>query len=332
MRVHKRLEILWALSVANAVLLALLWFAEVAVAERHWLTTLVTYAPQQIYVLPLALLLALSLSAKDRRALWLNLAVGFICLFTLLGFNVPLRAPPRGSGPVVRVMTYNAHQAREGTERLAKAVRDLKPDVLCLQEVGRTKELADPVRQLQRRVPGYHVARDGACAILSRYPIERRHVHYPPIGTGRAALEADVRVGGTLLSVVTVHFNTAADGQSLSNPSSSRRAYLRHTAQVRSAQARWLLGVADSIQGPVVLTGDFNTPPRGRVYPRLARRYQDAFRAAGWGTGYTYRDDLPVLRIDYVFVDPDLDVARCFVPRVHASDHRPVVADISLGQ
>ena len=76
--------------------------------------------------------------------------------------------------------------------------------------------------------------------------------------------------------------------------------------------------------------GDFNNPPRGRLYQRLAGCFQDAFRAAGWGLGETYPVGTPLLRIDYLFAGQGVGVSRCWVPNVRASDHRPTVAEVVL--
>ena len=106
--------------------------------------------------------------------------------------------------------------------------------------------------------------------------------------------------------------------------------YMRHTAAARAAQVTELLRIANSTSPPLLIAGDFNNPPRGRLYQRMTDRFQDAFRAVGWGLGDTYPANLPVLRIDYVFAGEGIAVRRCTVPRVLASDHRPTIVEIGL--
>ncbi len=79
---------------------------------------------------------------------------------------------------------------------------------------------------------------------------------------------------------------------------------------------------------PVVVAGDFNSTADNRTVQQIrtagARRV-DAFREAGGLTwGRTYHAQRPVVRIDFVLVDPALDVVGADVTDVGFSDHRPV--------
>lgn len=325
-----RSRLLRVFSIANLIGLVLLWPVEAFIAERHWLTVLITYMPQHLFCLPAVLLLAASLLKRDRRMLAANGAALAFFAFALLGFNIPLGAKPAASSLRVRVMSYNIHQGSRGMRNVANVVERHHPDILCLQEVNSWGEWGDPVSKLQQLMPGWHVARDGGLAVLSRHPITHSRVHYLGLGTGRAVFEAGVLVGGRRLTVLNTHFVVAAGAESLSRHRGTLRGYLRGTGATRLAQKTRLLDVAGSAQGPVVITGDFNTPPRGLTYRRITARFTDAFRAAGWGTGHTYRARLSVLRIDYVFTPPEVEVMKCWAPCETASDHRPVIADIAL--
>ena len=83
---------------------------------------------------------------------------------------------------------------------------------------------------------------------------------------------------------------------------------------------------------PVVVAGDFNSTADNATTHRLKTAGRpagsprvDAFRArGGWAWGRTYRADRPAVRIDFVLVDPALDVVGADVADVAFSDHRPV--------
>jgi vancomycin resistance protein VanJ len=143
-------------------------------------------------------------------------------------------------------------------------------------------------------------------------------------------LESVVDVKGTRLTVLNVHLSTAAGPRSLTRRPSALAAYLSHTAAVRSEQISALLRIADAPAPPVLLAGDFNTPPRGLLYRRLGGRFQDAFRVAGWSLGHTYPTQRPLMRIDYVFAGEGIAVRGCATLTVAASDHRPVIADVGI--
>lgn len=319
-----------AASFAYLACLVVLYAGEQYMGERWWLTTLAAYAPQLVFAAPLPLVLGWAAVRRHRRAVLVNVAAGGFLVFPVLGFRVPFGASPPSEAPRMRVMIYNVHQAASGVKVIADAIARQNADVVCLQEVNAWGRWGDPVASIHRLLPnGWKVVRDGELVTLSRYPIVESQVHYLPSSTGRAILSATLDVRGDRITVLNTHFNVSS-GESLTRGRIGVRTYLRDAAKIRLAQKTRLLEVAGRVREPVVIVGDFNTPPRGLTYCRIAKRYRDAFDAAGWSLGYTFRSDLPMLRIDHIFVDRRLKVLRCFVPQTRASDHRPVVADISL--
>lgn len=329
---HKPRRLLWKLTVANIVFLILLYAGETLIAERHWFTTLITYAPQQLFGVPTALLLLYSIIRRRWRPLIANaVAAGFFA-FAMLGFNIPLGGVGRRSGPSFRVMTYNIHHASRGAEQIAKDVRRVGPDIVCFQETNLVKHLPNPVAELKRVLPGWHSASHGQLAVFSRYPITECVIHRPVVEGWRVFLQVTVSAKGRWLTVIDLHLNTAAGPASLTDHYGSMAAYLRGSTGARALQISELLKDAGRVKGPLVVAGDFNTPPRGRIYRRIAAGFQDSFRASGWGLGYSYRSNLPLMRIDYIFAGKGLHPTGCAAPALAGSDHRPVVSDIVFAQ
>ena len=323
---RSRARALRTATAVNGVLLVVLYLMETFVAERTWLTGLAAYAPQCLFAIPLAALLAWSIIERRRWIALANAAIALVFAVTLLGFNVPLGKAH--GGPTIRVMTYNLRQGERGIREIARVIEDVNPDILCVQEVNPWDKWGDPVWQLQQLMLGWHMVRDGELAILSRNPIVSSAVHYLPAKTQRAILEAHIRIGRREITVLNTHFNVASERHLDAwgrEPAPSR---IRHTAAVMHAQARELIRVASTSGDALLIMGDLNMPPRWLACREIAGRYRDAFRAAGWGLGYTFPANLPVSRIDHIFLGPSLAAKRCFVPRTRASDHRPVVADI----
>lgn len=321
-------KLLFALTVSNAVFLLLLYVGETLIAERHWLTTLITYAPQQLFGIPAALLVVYSLFRKQWRALAINGVATVFFMFALLGFNVPFGGIGRHSGPSIRVMTYNVHHASKGAEKIAEDVRRVKPDVVCFQETNLIAHLPDPLVELKRVLPGWYCSSHGQLSVFSTYPITECVIHRPAVEYWRVFLHVGLLVHGRHLNLVCLHLNTATKPETLSVHRGKLSGYLRRTTNARSEQVSELIGFSRSIRGPLIIAGDFNTPPRGRVYRRVAASFQDSFRASGWGLGYSYRADMPLMRIDYIFARKGLSARSCRVPALTGSDHRPVVADI----
>lgn len=325
-------KFLQRLTILNAAVLVLLYILEARVAERHWLTTLITYAPQQLFGAPTALLLLWSLVRRNRRFAAANAVVAGSFALTLLGFNIPIHAGRTAKGPSVRVMTYNTHHGLAGVNRIARDVRSIRPDLVCFQETNPIGRRPDPLPQLEQALPGWHCASFSELAVFSKWPILGHELHMSSAHGYRVFLQVDLQVRGRRLSVICLHLDTAMKPESLANHRGRLSSYLRGTADIRSLQVSELLHVTRHMRGPLIIAGDFNTPPRGRTYGRMAGKFQDCFRRAGWGPGYSFRSDLPVMRIDYIWAGRGVTPCACNAPALAGSDHRPVVADIILAQ
>jgi vancomycin resistance protein VanJ len=322
----QRRDWLNSISIINLAALLFLVLCEFVIAEHTWFTTLLTYLPQQLFVLPAVVLLIIALIKRRRRLAWINGLAALCCLFVLIGFSIPKPAFFAHGYPV-RVMTLNVHHLSAGVDAAMALIKREKPDVLCLQEVNQSH--TDPVARISQRLPGWHVARAYDIAIISRFPISMLNV-FPVPDTQRAMLETVLTVHGKRFAVLNIHMSTASTPSSLFTRGISRRAHLRVTAAIRGEQVRQMLAIANQTPYPLIVAGDFNTPPRGIFYRRLRGRFTDAFTRAGWGTGYTFPAKLPVMRIDYVFANKGFAVMKCRTSTLKASDHYAVVADLML--
>ncbi|MFI9604637.1 endonuclease/exonuclease/phosphatase family protein [Streptomyces sp. NPDC004069] len=256
-------------------------------------------------------------------------------------------AGPAGSrAPAVplRVATYNIHAGAGEDEvfdldRTARALRDLRADVIGLQEVdvhwGDRSDFVDEARALAEKLdmrvffapiydmdpatPGAERRRFGV-AVLSRHPVLEAENHeitrlstqtsdpVPAPAPGFAEVTLNVR--GAHVHVYDTHLDYRGD------PS------------VRTAQVADMLDVLAADRGPKILVGDFNAQANAA---ELAPLWQHLRDAAPDGGG-TYPAVHPEQRIDFVTVSPDITVAGAREIATEASDHRPVVADLELHQ
>lgn len=104
--------------------------------------------------------------------------------------------------------------------------------------------------------------------------------------------------------------------------------YLRRYRDVfraRAADVEQLVEAVEAETLPVLIAGDLNSTTDNWVYRKLRGNRRDAYLTAGAGAGYTYRSDKPLVRIDFVLVDPAWDVTAADVLDVTFSEHRPLV-------
>ncbi|MCX6377716.1 MAG: hypothetical protein NTU88_17085, partial [Armatimonadetes bacterium] len=171
--------LIW-LSAVNLGLLIALSIIESRTAERHWLGTLITYAPQHFYCLPSLVLLVWAGFRKNGRAVAINLAALVFFGTALLGFCAPWKATlhelggPRAQRKHIRVMTYNIHHSQNGGILVADEIRKAKPDIVFLQEANALLDRSSAVSELLHSDPNWRLIDYGELAILSRYPI-REH-------------------------------------------------------------------------------------------------------------------------------------------------------------
>jgi vancomycin resistance protein VanJ len=334
-----------ALSWLNVVALAGLWLVERYIGERFWYTNFITYVPQHLSSLPVLLLLFAAACLKNRRLILLNGAVLLVWALTFGGVNIPWQstlgrlerkafARNRTAKPhSLRVMSYNILCGLGGIDKLAQTIREQNPDVLCMQETIYWKQEPDPIPPLQELLPGDHMARVAEVTTFSKYPIVAQRTYNFPAPSSRAILETVLDVDGKQVHVYNVHLGSLQTGREAWGKKEGLAQSIHGSAAQRREQVDLLLNVTQSTleaKRPALIVGDFNTPPRGRIYHALASRYTDAWSAAGWGTGNSFHRDLPVLRIDHVWMSSHWQARRAWVPESEASDHRPVVTDLVL--
>ncbi len=272
-----------------------------------------------------------------------GLIVGLI-VSVVLSF-LPAVPPAAGAGQWValRVLTYNIHagigsDGRLDLARTAAAIRATRADVVALQEVDvhwdarsdfrdqagdlarvlRMRVFFAPIYDLEPHTPGAPRRRYGV-AVLSRFPVLHTENHEitrlstqdpkPAPAPAPGFAEAVVLVRGVPVHVYSTHLDYRAD------PS------------VRAMQVADTLAVLSRARGPRVLLGDFNAPHEA---PELAPLWTVLTDAAP--DGMTYPADVPVKRIDFVAVSSGVLVRSAAVPATLASDHRPVLAELTVAR
>lgn len=319
------------LAMANLALLVLLFLLERFVGEQNWLVTLATYAPQIVYAPVTLVLLLAALARRNRRAVAVNIFAAVFLVFALLGLRLHL---PNHAPADLRVMTFNVEKWSHGTAAVAEAIRGQKPDVVCLQEAGQyfwlTRADQTP-KALERAMPEYDWTASGEIMVGSRLPVIARKVHpLPPGPEERPAVEVVVKVNGKRVSVVSVHLIPSQFDNVFREPGKATKFYIEAANAARQAQAQRLLDEMRPIAYPVVIGGDLNAQPQTLVCRQLTDVYADAFDEAGNGFGYTITARFPATRSDHLLLGPGVRARTAFVPVVHASDHRPLVADLSI--
>lgn len=240
-----------------------------------------------------------------------------------------------------RIVTYNVHRCvgndrRLDVARIAEVLARLEPDIVALQEldVGRARtNRVDQAREIAARLDmacHFHAALTVEAelygdAILSSFPeklIQVGPLPGHPLLTQlepRGALWLEVEIDGRPVQVINTHLGLMPREQQM------QAAFLAGASWIGHPRCR----------GPKILLGDFNATGTSVVYRTLAAKLEPARRLApARQPTSTFPSQLPVLRIDHLFVSPEIQVRDVFAPfdpltRV-ASDHLPLVMDFEL--
>ncbi|MDA8219627.1 MAG: endonuclease/exonuclease/phosphatase family protein [Dehalococcoidales bacterium] len=249
------------------------------------------------------------------------------------------------SGVPLRVMTANLLSSNAEVGALGVAIAKEHPDLLAVQELN--PDLAKGLAaQVGREFPYVLLYPDESYPTLglySRFPLAASAVSDNG-GDGCPCQQATADVNGRAVTVLNVHPPRPTLGFRRIGPVPVPTTF--DTAR-RDRALGAIVARAQTIAGPLIVLGDFNTSDRDPAYGMLAGTLDDAFRAAGWGPGYTFPSRssfdgwpsqgggieifyLPVVRIDYVFTSPGWTPTGAQVVNVPGSDHLSVVADLAL--
>lgn len=305
-------------------LLPLLWRA---FGEHQWFLVLCQYAPPALYALAWLKLAGLAAVSRPRRA-WLGLIPPILwMLFVLL----PWRTHRPQSGDF-SVLSWNIQAGLSGPEKIAQILAQQNVDAIALQECRIPSAQpggVDPLPAILTAL-NYQVARGGErgeLVTLSRMTMQTQRIHN--LGGLSQALDQPIERKGKLIHLLNVHLRTGdPQGVLKGEPLMSRRRVLL-SAATRRLQADSLARVVGQIKEPVVLMGDFNSPPSSLAYQTLSGALTDTFTQAGWGWGLTFPANHPLWRIDYIWCK-GLTPVGCQVLSLPASDHRALLCHFKV--
>jgi vancomycin resistance protein VanJ len=251
---------------------------------------------------------------------------GLVVGWPLMGFNVPWPrlTGPHPTGMALRIMTLNMHYSDVDSKALEELVAAASPDVVAVQEWSGYE------RSGLNATPGWHVHATPRLFLASRHPIKKA-VELGADSMGEhasvAQYELDTPVG--VVHVFSLHTaTTRLVIYDTIHENSKGPAELRANSGRRREQFAFVAGKAAECQGPVLIVGDFNTPCESAIFAEVWSSYTDAFKAAGWGWGYTFFGAKTMVRIDHVLAGKRWTCTACRVGPFVGSPHRPVMAEL----
>ncbi len=321
---------LWLLTAPWLFVLAVIGLSNLIGPDRWIPGAINLFLPQWLYALPAIVLVPCFLVAAP-RLVWVPLAALLFVATSLMGFTwtFPPTAP---LSQRLKVMTFNMKWGFEGTDKVCREIAEFDPDVVQLQDVGKT--LWSPDAPLAVALKGYHVRHHFDFVVASKYPL----TPVQSIDTDFPGYEAHIdrtwmRYGKAGIAFYNVHFLTPRFG--LIALKKHNLGKLVNDTNIRLESSQILAANVGQDHGPIIITGDFNAPVQSLVCRNVGNLgFTDAFQAAGRGYGYTYGQDTPVkrpyVRIDHIYVNKYFRVLSATTGGTDASEHVPVRAVVAL--
>ncbi len=228
----------------------------------------------------------------------------------------------------MKIMSFNTQhclnylEQRVDYEIMAKTILDLGADIVGLNEMydegsiyGRQTEKLSELTGLNNSffAEATLLLNEGSYGngILSRYKIKSCESiiipdpdphSYDGYYETRCVLKAELENG---LLVLITHFGLNPDEQE-----SAVQTILKH---IRPNKC--------------ILMGDFNITPDNDLLKPIYEKMVDTAKLFD-GERKSWPSDEPQMKIDYIFVSPDIEIVSADIPMIISSDHRPYIAEI----
>lgn len=230
----------------------------------------------------------------------------------------------------LKILTLNIHggidwNGHYNLDAIAAFIKKVDPDIIGLQEVDRVwsqrsgfqdlcAELALRLKMnfafsasLQRNQGHY------GNQIISKHPMVYAWAEQmPSIGEQRSFVFAQLLIEGVRVNVLNTHLGLSPEERQL--------------------QVGRILKFLNQIDGPLIITGDFNEDREDGAVALMLNEFLDLQSQTGQPPQGTLRlkDGTVNGRIDYIFTSPEFSVNRFEVIDNYLSDHLPVMAEVDL--
>ncbi|MDQ3620895.1 MAG: endonuclease/exonuclease/phosphatase family protein [Verrucomicrobiota bacterium] len=231
------------------------------------------------------------------------------CALTWLGSSWKANRPAYTSAPPARFVYWNAAGPQQRAGKVMAHARAFDADFLAIGEAGLgTEEVLSRWRstfkeQTVTRLSGEMLIATSGSLRSTRCGSLNQHGYYNSV---------ELELQGRRLRVLLVDFDADA--------TRSRRAAFNALHQIATAH----------VDEPLLVMGDFNTPADSRHFHHLRGVLRDAWASAGSGFSETWPVPLPVLRLDHIWVSPDVCPTSFRMDWSFLSDHRAQILEVVL--
>jgi endonuclease/exonuclease/phosphatase family metal-dependent hydrolase len=255
-------------------------------------------------------------------------------------------------------ISTNPYKQQRDRLQIFATIRDLNPDIVCLQEFNTSYNQKRPtalnLQMFGEVFPYHYFSKDYVSAsktsaagsiIFSKHPIVFSDKIKFPGNSSESLLYADIAIGRDTIRSFTTHlqsykFNSndyadiekikSNDADVLSSASENIYSKMKLAFQQRAQQSAIVREAIKQSPYPSIVCGDFNDVPNSNTYFTIRGPRQDAFLVGYFGIGTSFDALAPTLRIDYILPDNHFNILQFDMVDEGLSDHHMLVTDVSL--
>ncbi len=273
---------------------------------------------------------------------------------------------PTASNSNVKVTSYNSmlfdlynwRKNSESRQNILNSLREINPDVLCLQEFYNSEEEGDfhniDTILNSFNTKFYHVEYTATrrqkdhwgIVTFSKYPIINRGKIIFHTNSNNICIYTDVLIENDTVRIYNMHLQSISFSKGnykfidaiqsdddvkdeLENSKSIlrrlKRAFVKRASQVEKVEAD-----IKNCKYKIILCGDFNDTPASFTYNLISKQLNDSFIEKGNGLGITYAGKFPHFRIDYIFHSKNMNCRNYYRSDETFTDHYPITACFEL--
>ena len=269
---------------------------------------------------PLLVTLLLSYRWNNRLEV-IKLMLGLVVFFLWLcpvKFGGLVFSPAKGDYSLV---TLNVQAYEADLDKIARTLRSMEVDAICLQEVWSRPQFD----VLKASLSDYQLLLSAEDMREENYfqsgvvVAVRKNAKHHTLSSGAGFVAVEVEAPGGRFIVVSYHGRKAHKYDPVS---------LLQTFQLQVEQSQALLAALSSQKAPVLIGGDWNSPSSGPALKVLSG-YRSAFFEVGRGLGVTFPASFPLVRLDQVLGSSGVQFRK--MSKFQAgSDHLGVRVEFSI--
>ena len=268
------------------------------------------------------------------------LVYGYLTLGTFIGFNSINKTINNEDS--LSIMSFNSlgfqgkkHEWESTAgDTIVKFIQNERPDVVCFQEFDYKKIRSHYFEEYPFKYVDFEFGPDNGRviqAVYSRHKIlEKGILEFPE--SSNSAIFVDVEYMGDTIRIYNLHLESLKIRPKSIKKERSDKLFgrLRHSFAKQQEQSTIVREHMNNSPYKNIVCGDFNNTQFSNSYFTIKGNLKDSFLEKGRGYGKTINFWKFPFRIDFVLVDPSLEVLSHKNYNINLSDHEPIMATIKI--